>query len=286
MFKLKIYKNNSIKENIDDDIQKITPYFNSDFVKQFIPQGIQFQIDIEQTNVQRQNVPSQLFIPNDGKYDFIMYCYERYDASYGLTFNVSNKLRGIYLATDMSSDNIDYIWKSMCHEILHAITYKLLADHNIPFDNSWNLLDMPIVNGVVSSYFGNENPYLIGGNFYQQLKKISTLMTPNYFKPSEVVGLKPELVALFNKMRGECGFPFIINSGYRTVAQNASLSDSVGDSAHIQGLAVDLAITDSSKRFKLCQVAYANGINRLGVGKTFIHLDISKTLPQGVMWEY
>ena len=113
-----------------------------------------------------------------------------------------------------------------------------------------------------------------------------TSQTYKYFKPSEVVGLKPELVQLLDKMRGECGFPFIINSGFRTKAQNASLSDAVGDSAHLKGLAVDLSIKDSLKRLKLTQVALNNGICRIGIGKDFVHLDISKTLPQNVMWTY
>jgi hypothetical protein len=30
----------------------------------------------------------------------------------------------------------------------------------------------------------------------------------------------------------------------------------------------------------------AHGIKRIGIGKTFIHVDVDDTLPQNVMWLY
>ena len=106
-----------------------------------------------------------------------------------------------------------------------------------------------------------------------------------YFKDSEVVGLKPELVRLLDKMRGECGFPFKINSGYRDPSHNAEVGG-VPESAHTEGLAVDIACGDSLKRLKLLQVAFNNGITRIGLAKTFVHLDTSKKLPNNVLWLY
>ena len=49
MIKLKIYKHNSIKTSIDDDILKIPKYFSSDFVKQYINEEIVY--DVENTNL-------------------------------------------------------------------------------------------------------------------------------------------------------------------------------------------------------------------------------------------
>lgn len=115
-----------------------------------------------------------------------------------------------------------------------------------------------------------------------------------YFKMTESTGtgghtfadLDPTLRLLLDKIRGECGFPISINSGYRTQAQNDVLSDSVSNSAHVQRLGVDIICTDSSKRYILKKVCYANNIPRIGTGKNFIHIDISKTLPQNVEWDY
>lgn len=115
---------------------------------------------------------------------------------------------------------------------------------------------------------------------------IKPMQTYKYFKPNEIVGLRPELVSILDKMRGECGFAFIINSGFRTIKENSKLKDAVQDSAHTLGLAVDLKCLTSDKRFKLVNVAINNGIKRIGIGDTFVHLDISKTLPQNVMWNY
>lgn len=113
-------------------------------------------------------------------------------------------------------------------------------------------------------------------------------MTYKYFSQKEVdkFKLKPELWTLLDKIRGECGFPLIITSGLRTEAENMALNGSVSDSAHLSGLAVDLSITDSLKRFKIDEIARKNGIKRIGIGKTFVHLDIDPTKPQPVMWHY
>lgn len=176
-------------------------------------------------------------------------------------------------------------WIQIAHEIMHALVI-LAGQKGIT------------VNDVMDSYFHNDNPDYPNGNFAQQWELLKPFLnqpvTYKYFKLTESTGtgghtfaeLNPELRQLLDKMRDECGFPFVINSGYRTVAQNASLSDAVGDSAHLSGLAVDIACNDSFKRDKLLNVAKANGIVRRGIAKTFIHIDISKTLPQGVIWLY
>lgn len=84
----------------------------------------------------------------------------------------------------------------------------------------------------------------------------------------------------------ECaGFPFIINSGYRTQAHNAKVGG-VPNSSHTKGLAVDIrAIGDDMKR-KIATCAIANGITRIGWGGSFIHLDIDPDKTQRVVWGY
>jgi len=107
-----------------------------------------------------------------------------------------------------------------------------------------------------------------------------------YFTEKEVVGLKPDFVKLLDTLRGNCGFPFKINSGLRTKTENDALKDSVSDSSHLSGNAADIAITDSAKRFKIVSEALKLGINRIGVGETYIHLDIDTTKPANVIWHY
>lgn len=94
-----------------------------------------------------------------------------------------------------------------------------------------------------------------------------------------------DFVAKLDRIRHRAGIPFRVISGYRTPAHNAKVKG-VPNSAHIKGLAADIrAVTDADKR-KIAVAAAKEGINRIGWGGTFIHLDDDKTKPQNVVWGY
>lgn len=103
-----------------------------------------------------------------------------------------------------------------------------------------------------------------------------------YFKESEVVGLKPELIKLLDEARGIAGVPFKITSGFRTPEQNNKVGGKP-NSAHLTGEAVDLACSDSITRWKIFNALLNVGFNRLEVAKDHLHCDISKTLPQNII---
>jgi len=113
------------------------------------------------------------------------------------------------------------------------------------------------------------------------IKQNSPMQTYKYFKDSEVVGLKPELVSKLDQARGIAGVPFIITSGFRTQAQNQAVGG-VPDSAHTTGEAVDLLVKDSQTRYRVVQGLIGSGFNRIEDCKYHVHADISKTLPQNV----
>jgi len=115
-----------------------------------------------------------------------------------------------------------------------------------------------------------------------------------YFKPSEFdspdepgSGQKMEemFVKRLDYIRDELGTPLRINSGYRTEAHNKSVGGKPG-SAHTLGLAADLRCEHSTVRFKLVKLALLVDFTRIGIGKTFIHLDDDRSKPQQVMWLY
>jgi hypothetical protein len=148
-------------------------------------------------------------------------------------------------------------------------------------------------------YFDSYEPYVKAIPTQMYAAKVIVKVKPGaktwkHFKLGEKTGtlghtiadLKPELVDLMDKMRGECGFAWIITSGFRTVAENNMLPSAAIDSAHTKGEAVDIYCVDNRKRQILLDILRKNGINRIGLGKTFIHIDISKTLPQDVTWNY
>ena len=105
-----------------------------------------------------------------------------------------------------------------------------------------------------------------------------------YFKESEVVGLKKELVDMLDKARELAGIPFVINSGYRTVAKNAEV-DGVEDSGHIKGEAVDLRARNSTEHFLITKGLLLAGFTRISRKYPLhIHCDISKDKAQNVLF--
>jgi uncharacterized protein YcbK (DUF882 family) len=76
-----------------------------------------------------------------------------------------------------------------------------------------------------------------------------------------------------------------INSGYRCKKHNAAVGGSP-TSSHLTGWAVDLAAPDSRTRFKIIYWLIEDGIGRIGIGRTYIHLDIDPKKPWDVLWLY
>lgn len=101
-----------------------------------------------------------------------------------------------------------------------------------------------------------------------------------YFKPEEVEGLNEEFVAKLDQARHLAGIPFVIASGLRTPEKNQSVVGAVPNSAHLKGLAVDLAASNSHDVSLIVHAAKTVGITRIGiyVNRDFepvhIHLDV------------
>ena len=94
-------------------------------------------------------------------------------------------------------------------------------------------------------------------------------------------------VARLDQLRDTVGEPLRINSGFRTEKRNASAAvKGKKNSAHLRGLAADILCTNSKLRFKILLAAVYMGFQRIGIGKTFIHLDDDSSLPREVIWLY
>tara|TARA_R110000787_G_scaffold70091_1_gene155822 strand:- start:15945 stop:16298 length:354 start_codon:yes stop_codon:yes gene_type:complete len=81
------------------------------------------------------------------------------------------------------------------------------------------------------------------------------------------------------------GIPFKINSGFRTKKHNQIVGGRFG-SSHLKGLAADIGYTGSRERYLILHSLLKAGINRVGVGKTFIHADSDITKDENVVWLY
>ena len=78
---------------------------------------------------------------------------------------------------------------------------------------------------------------------------------------------------------------FKINSGYRSEKWNLKVGGRFG-SSHKKGLAVDIAYNGSRERYLLVTALMQVGINRIGIGKSFVHCDVDKLKDKDVIWLY
>lgn len=84
-------------------------------------------------------------------------------------------------------------------------------------------------------------------------------------------------------LRHECGFPFIITSGYRDPSHSIEARKSK-PGTHARGIAADIKINNGNEAYLIIKHAQTMGFNGIGVAKTFIHVDIRDTMP--VIWSY
>ncbi len=78
--------------------------------------------------------------------------------------------------------------------------------------------------------------------------------------------------------------PFKITSGYRTITHNKKVGGSE-TSSHLKGIAVDISCTDSASREKILYGLISAGFVRIGIAKTFIHVDLDTNKPDAI-WLY
>jgi uncharacterized protein YcbK (DUF882 family) len=106
--------------------------------------------------------------------------------------------------------------------------------------------------------------------------------------PESGLHMNREFVALLDKARDivDGQMIFKITSGYRTENYNDNVLKARIGSSHKLGLAVDIAYNGSRERYLLINSLMSVGINRIGIGKTFIHCDVDSVKDQNVIWTY
>lgn len=103
--------------------------------------------------------------------------------------------------------------------------------------------------------------------------------------------MKKEFMDRLQALREDCGFSFLVSSGYRDATHPIEARKSK-PGEHSHGLAADIRC-NGHQAFKMVELAYKHGFTRIGVRQAgvgeFIHLGIAKDedgLLSGTMWSY
>lgn len=119
----------------------------------------------------------------------------------------------------------------------------------------------------------------------EELALLSSLNLSSCVPACKIEDLNPALVDAIIMAQKMAGFQFTITSAYRSQAYERSKGRK-GSSSHCKGFAVDVSARDSYARYKILIAAAYSGIPRIGVGKTFLHLDIDETKPHPIIFHY
>lgn len=119
----------------------------------------------------------------------------------------------------------------------------------------------------------------------EDLQKLFALNLKNCVPACSVDDLNPKLVERLIYAQKMCGEQFIVTSGFRSQAYERSKGRK-GTSSHCKGLAVDVSAVNSHLRFKIVAGCILAGFPRLGIGKTFVHLDIDETKAHPIIFHY
>ncbi|WP_242446436.1 D-Ala-D-Ala carboxypeptidase family metallohydrolase [Nonlabens agnitus] len=101
--------------------------------------------------------------------------------------------------------------------------------------------------------------------------------------------MERRLIAMLHNLSLKTGYPIFswINSGARSEAHNRKLGGLRNSSHKIPTCkAVDIRASSKSIRNNLAMAARDVGFKRIGVGNTFVHLDVDEGKSQYVAWGY
>lgn len=97
----------------------------------------------------------------------------------------------------------------------------------------------------------------------------------------------PELIRMLQAARDLYGKPMRITSGCRCIKHNRNVGGTA-NSAHISGMAVDIATPTGTTRYLIIESLMAAGFKRIGINfkKSFIHADIDDSKPSPTIFSY
>jgi uncharacterized protein YcbK (DUF882 family) len=113
--------------------------------------------------------------------------------------------------------------------------------------------------------------------------KLSEFDSPDL--PGSGERMDEDFLKLLDKARSIANTPFKINSGYRTPSHNSKVGGK-SSSSHLKGMAADIHCNDDASRSLIVQALIEVGFTRIGIAKTFIHVDNDKAKNSNRIWVY
>lgn len=95
--------------------------------------------------------------------------------------------------------------------------------------------------------------------------------------------MSPLFLSLIDELRGKCGFPFIITSGYRDPSHPIE-AKKTKPGVHAQGIAADIKVSSDAEAYIVMKNAFKLRFTGIARGEGFVHVDIRDTSP--VSWLY
>ena len=107
--------------------------------------------------------------------------------------------------------------------------------------------------------------------------------------PNSGEQMNKDFLEKLDKLRGMCGFPFIVTSGYRTPDHNKRVGGAPR-SYHVKGRAADIHVKHGWQVFMIVSFASRCGLHGIGIsfpkhGNGFVHVD-DRDIEKATMWRY
>lgn len=97
--------------------------------------------------------------------------------------------------------------------------------------------------------------------------------------------MQHEFMFVLETIRNLYGKPMQVTSGYRSPKHSIEAKKQK-PGEHTTGMAADILIPSFADRFRMLQILFDLKIPRIGIGKTYIHMGISREFPANVVWDY
>ncbi|RUM32669.1 MAG: peptidase M15 [Aquifex sp.] len=97
--------------------------------------------------------------------------------------------------------------------------------------------------------------------------------------------IESQLITTLEALREHIQKPVVITSAYRCPSWNKQVGG-VSSSAHTRGLAVDIECTNSKDRYLILKFLLSRGVERIGIGRNFVHFDLDDEKPSPRVWHY